>query len=71
MKKRRRIMSVHQHKKEAPKQVNCKVITVSDTHSKETDESGASRLSSTGLTGLFYLGLILILFGLLRAFDLI
>ncbi|MCM3791454.1 hypothetical protein M3221_24325 [Domibacillus indicus] len=25
----------------------------------------------TGLTGLFYLGLILILFGLLRAFDLI
>ena len=38
-------MSVHQHKKEAPKQVNCKVITVSDTRSKETDESGASRLS--------------------------
>jgi molybdenum cofactor biosynthesis protein B len=33
-------MSVSQHKKEAPKRVNCKVITVSDTRTKETDKSG-------------------------------
>jgi molybdenum cofactor biosynthesis protein B len=33
-------MSVKQHKKEAPKKVNCKVITVSDTRSRETDKSG-------------------------------
>ncbi|MDQ0859929.1 molybdenum cofactor biosynthesis protein B [Bacillus sp. V2I10] len=34
-------MSVKQHKEEAPKNVNCKVITVSDTRSKETDKSGS------------------------------
>lgn len=34
-------MSVKQHKEEAPKKVNCKVITVSDTRSKETDKSGS------------------------------
>lgn len=28
------------HKKEAPDKVNCKVITVSDTRTKETDKSG-------------------------------
>lgn len=33
-------MSVSQHKKEAPKKVNCTVVTVSDTRSKETDKSG-------------------------------
>ncbi|UOQ44309.1 molybdenum cofactor biosynthesis protein MoaB [Halobacillus salinarum] len=33
-------MSVTQHKKEAPENVNCKVISVSDTRSKETDKSG-------------------------------
>lgn len=33
-------MSVQQHKKEAPKKVNCKVITVSDTRTQETDRSG-------------------------------
>ncbi|MGM0873780.1 MAG: MogA/MoaB family molybdenum cofactor biosynthesis protein [Bacillota bacterium] len=33
-------MSVIQHKKEAPKQVRCKVITVSDTRTNETDKSG-------------------------------
>jgi hypothetical protein len=33
-------MSVSEHKKEAPKKVNCKVITVSDTRSKQTDKSG-------------------------------
>lgn len=33
-------MSVHQHKKEAPKKVNCQVITISDTRTQETDRSG-------------------------------
>lgn len=34
------MVSTHEHKKEAPKTVNCKVITVSDTRDKETDKSG-------------------------------
>jgi molybdopterin adenylyltransferase len=33
-------MSVEEHKKEAPKMVKCKVITMSDTRTKETDKSG-------------------------------
>ncbi|MBP2241403.1 molybdenum cofactor biosynthesis protein B [Cytobacillus eiseniae] len=33
-------MSTIEHKKEAPKQVSCKVITVSDTRDKNTDKSG-------------------------------
>ncbi|MCA1032344.1 molybdenum cofactor biosynthesis protein MoaB [Bacillus timonensis] len=33
-------MSAIEHKKEAPKSVKCKVITVSDTRTKETDKSG-------------------------------
>lgn len=33
-------MSVSEHKKEAPDQVTCKVITVSDSRTKETDKSG-------------------------------
>ncbi|CAM4157123.1 molybdenum cofactor biosynthesis protein B [Bacillus manliponensis] len=33
-------MSVTEHKKEAPSSVRCKVITVSDTRTKETDKSG-------------------------------
>lgn len=33
-------MSTIEHKKEAPKQVVCKVITVSDTRTEETDKSG-------------------------------
>lgn len=33
-------MNVSQHKKEAPKKVKCKVITVSDTRTIETDKSG-------------------------------
>ena len=33
-------MSVHEHKQEAPSAVRCKVITVSDTRTKETDKSG-------------------------------
>jgi molybdopterin adenylyltransferase len=33
-------MSIQEHKKEAPRRVNCKVITVSDTRNSETDKSG-------------------------------
>jgi len=33
-------MSTKEHKAEAPASVNCMVITVSDTRSKETDKSG-------------------------------
>jgi molybdenum cofactor biosynthesis protein B len=33
-------MSNQEHKKEAPRRVNCKVITVSDTRNSETDKSG-------------------------------
>ncbi|MBA4537961.1 molybdenum cofactor biosynthesis protein MoaB [Bacillus aquiflavi] len=33
-------MSTYEHKKQAPKQVGCKIITVSDTRTKETDKSG-------------------------------
>ena len=33
-------MSTTKHKQEAPKKVNCKVITVSDTRNKDTDKSG-------------------------------
>jgi molybdenum cofactor biosynthesis protein B len=33
-------MSVTEHKKEAHHVVNCKVITISDTRTKETDKSG-------------------------------
>lgn len=33
-------MSVHEHKKEAPRTVNCMVITVSDTRNPDTDKSG-------------------------------
>ncbi|MDE3839905.1 molybdenum cofactor biosynthesis protein [Bacillus methanolicus] len=33
-------MSTTEHKKEAPRKVKCKVITVSDTRDKQTDKSG-------------------------------
>ncbi|CAM3527835.1 MogA/MoaB family molybdenum cofactor biosynthesis protein [Cytobacillus oceanisediminis] len=33
-------MSTFQHKKEAPKKVRCKIVTVSDTREKDTDKSG-------------------------------
>ncbi|MED4224154.1 molybdenum cofactor biosynthesis protein B [Neobacillus cucumis] len=33
-------MSTQEHKKEAPKEINCKIITVSDTRNQETDKSG-------------------------------
>ncbi|WP_274362279.1 MogA/MoaB family molybdenum cofactor biosynthesis protein [Paenibacillus thermotolerans] len=35
------IPSVEQHRKEAPSQVRCMVVTVSDTRTPETDKSGA------------------------------
>jgi molybdenum cofactor biosynthesis protein B len=34
-------MSVKEHRSMAPNQIQCKVITVSDTRNKETDRSGA------------------------------
>jgi molybdopterin adenylyltransferase len=33
-------MSNQEHKKEAPKSINCKIITVSDTRNQDTDKSG-------------------------------
>jgi molybdopterin adenylyltransferase len=33
-------MSTQEHKKEAPKTIHCKIITVSDTRNKDTDKSG-------------------------------
>ncbi|PQZ55878.1 molybdenum cofactor biosynthesis protein [Bacillus sp. MYb209] len=33
-------MSVIEHKKQAPKEVRCKIVTISDTRTKETDKSG-------------------------------
>ncbi|AGK55198.1 MogA/MoaB family molybdenum cofactor biosynthesis protein [Bacillus sp. 1NLA3E] len=33
-------MSTQEHKQAAPKSVNCKIITVSDTRTKDTDKSG-------------------------------
>lgn len=33
-------MSVTEHKKQAPKEVRCKIVTISDTRTGETDKSG-------------------------------
>ena len=33
-------MSTQEHKREAPKSINCKIITVSDTRNKDTNKSG-------------------------------
>ncbi|MDR6122083.1 molybdenum cofactor biosynthesis protein B [Bacillus sp. SLBN-46] len=33
-------MSTQEHKREAPKSIYCKIITVSDTRNKDTDKSG-------------------------------
>ncbi|APH69587.1 molybdenum cofactor biosynthesis protein [Bacillus subtilis] len=38
-------MSVQEHKQEAPDIVRCKVITVSDTRTEETDKSGKLMIS--------------------------
>ncbi|WP_456277999.1 MogA/MoaB family molybdenum cofactor biosynthesis protein [Bacillus sp. AK128] len=39
-------MSVTEHKAEAPKSVSCKIITVSDTRTEETDKSGKAIIQS-------------------------
>ncbi|WP_053367386.1 MogA/MoaB family molybdenum cofactor biosynthesis protein [Bacillus sp. FJAT-27245] len=44
-------MSIQEHKKEAPKSVSCKIITVSDTRDKETDKSGQLIMSLLELNG--------------------
>lgn len=44
-------MSTTEHKKEAPVQVACKVITVSDTRTKETDKSGQTMISLLEASG--------------------
>ncbi|MBD1383066.1 MogA/MoaB family molybdenum cofactor biosynthesis protein [Metabacillus arenae] len=49
-------MSVKQHKEEAPKTIRCKVITVSDTRTKETDKSGSLILSKLKENGHSILG---------------
>ena len=33
-------MSGTEHKKQAPKKVRCKIVTISDTRTEETDKSG-------------------------------
>ncbi|PFD44388.1 molybdenum cofactor biosynthesis protein [Bacillus cereus] len=33
-------MSAIEHKKQAPKEVRCKIVTISDTRTEETDKSG-------------------------------
>ncbi|MCH1627597.1 MogA/MoaB family molybdenum cofactor biosynthesis protein [Ferdinandcohnia quinoae] len=38
-------MSVNEHKSEAPKNVKCKIITISDTRTMETDKSGQLMIS--------------------------
>ncbi|GGK12529.1 molybdenum cofactor biosynthesis protein B [Caldalkalibacillus thermarum] len=44
-------MSTAEHKKEAPKQVTCMVITVSDTRTEETDKSGKLMKDMLGQAG--------------------
>ena len=50
-------MSHHEHKELSPKSVNCAVLTVSDSRTEETDESGRllkDRLTANGHRVLFY-----------------
>ena len=44
-------MSVHEHRSEAPKQIRFGVLTISDTRSLETDESGSLILELIGAAG--------------------
>lgn len=44
-------MSTIEHKKEAPDKVRCKVITVSDTRTKETDKSGQTMIQLLEVAG--------------------
>jgi len=46
-------VSVHDHKKEAPKRVHCVILTVSDTRNIKTDKSGAimiEHINNAGFT---------------------
>lgn len=50
-------MSYHEHKEQSPRNVTCAVITVSDSRTEETDESGPflkERLSRNGHKVVFY-----------------
>jgi molybdopterin adenylyltransferase len=50
-------MGYHQHKEVSPKSVTCAVITISDSRTEETDESGKAirtSLTSAGNQVLFY-----------------
>lgn len=44
-------MSIQEHKQAAPSQVRCKVITVSDTRTPETDKSGKLMIESLETAG--------------------
>ncbi|WP_077214241.1 MogA/MoaB family molybdenum cofactor biosynthesis protein [Bacillus dakarensis] len=44
-------MSITEHKQAAPQQVTCKIITVSDTRTKETDKSGQLMISMLESSG--------------------
>ncbi|KIY23654.1 MULTISPECIES: MogA/MoaB family molybdenum cofactor biosynthesis protein [Mesobacillus] len=44
-------MSIQEHKQAAPNQVRCKVITVSDTRTAETDKSGKLMIESLETAG--------------------
>lgn len=44
-------MSTQEHKKVAPSQVRCKVITVSDTRTPETDKSGKLMMEMLEVAG--------------------
>ncbi len=44
-------MSIQEHKQAAPSQVRCKVITVSDTRTAETDKSGKLMIESLETAG--------------------
>ncbi len=50
-------MGYHQHKEASPKSITCAVITISDSRTEETDESGKflrSIISTAGHQVLFY-----------------
>jgi molybdenum cofactor biosynthesis protein B len=50
-------MGYHQHKEASPKSITCAVITISDSRTEETDESGKflrSSISTAGHQVLFY-----------------
>ncbi len=46
-----KVMSVAEHKRWAPEFVTCKIVTISDTRTKETDKSGQLMMSLLGEQG--------------------